>query len=313
MPFKALYRHEFWSIDARYIEKHQIPATPGPVYVISVLQNFSRAVLASAISKTQDTQAFLEVLFAALRKHGAPTAIVTDGGAIFSSHQAARVYQALGIRKAQIEADKPWQNYAEALVSIQRRMADYAFAKASTWPELLQAHQRWMVDYNAQEHWAHRKRQDGRHSPQDVLDGTRGRDYPEAALAQVLFATPSLRHLDRSGYVRFRHWRLYGEEGLAGADVTVWVSPGTLKIEYQATALALYSVIFQPESHSIQEIKYPRLIETHFRSPHLSLWTLGADEWLLALKVPEYAPRKKRRVRSDISQLPLFPGVAASG
>src|SRR5207247_9978883 len=44
MPFKASRRHEYWSIDIRYIEHHQLPNIKGPVYVISVLENFSRSV-----------------------------------------------------------------------------------------------------------------------------------------------------------------------------------------------------------------------------------------------------------------------------
>ena len=44
MPFKATRRHEFWSIDIRYIEHHQLPNIKGPVYVISILENFSRSV-----------------------------------------------------------------------------------------------------------------------------------------------------------------------------------------------------------------------------------------------------------------------------
>src|SRR6266566_283029 len=52
MPFKASHRHEYWSCDIRYIEEHLLP-DPKPVYVITVFENFSRAVLASAISATQ--------------------------------------------------------------------------------------------------------------------------------------------------------------------------------------------------------------------------------------------------------------------
>jgi len=54
MPFKATRRHEFWSIDVRYIEHHQIPGVQGPIYVISILENFSRMLLASAISERQE-------------------------------------------------------------------------------------------------------------------------------------------------------------------------------------------------------------------------------------------------------------------
>ena len=67
MPFKASRRHEYWSIDVRYIEHHQLPNIKGPVYVISILENFSRMQLASAISEKQDTAAYLRVLAKALR------------------------------------------------------------------------------------------------------------------------------------------------------------------------------------------------------------------------------------------------------
>jgi hypothetical protein len=48
-PFKAASRHEVWSLDIRYIEQHQIPGITGSFYVISILENFSRAILASNI------------------------------------------------------------------------------------------------------------------------------------------------------------------------------------------------------------------------------------------------------------------------
>jgi len=34
--------------------------------------------------------------------------------------------------------------------------------------------------------------------------------------------------------------RTTGEDGLAGEPVSVWIYEGTLKIEYQTTALSLY-------------------------------------------------------------------------
>src|SRR5205807_9696288 len=47
----------------------------------------------------------------------------------------------LGIRKERIDPGEPWQNYAETLFSIQRRLGDHAFSNARTWPEIQQAHQ----------------------------------------------------------------------------------------------------------------------------------------------------------------------------
>ena len=36
MPFKAPRKYEYWSIDSRYIEHHQLPNIKGPVYVMSM-------------------------------------------------------------------------------------------------------------------------------------------------------------------------------------------------------------------------------------------------------------------------------------
>ena len=188
MPFKATRRHEFWSADIRYIEEHLLP-DPKPVYVITVFENFSRAVLSSAISPTQNQWDFLSVLAEAIRRYGAPEALVTDGGGQFYSAQALQFYDMLGIRKERIDPGEPWQNYAETLFSIQMRLADFGFAKARTWPEIQQAHRTWWVNYNTERHYAHQARQDGRHSPSEVLRGVLGRTFPEEVLSRALYAT----------------------------------------------------------------------------------------------------------------------------
>jgi len=312
MPFKATRRHEFWRCDVRYIEDHLLP-DPKPVYSITVFENFSRMVLASAISPTQNQWDYLAVLTDALRRYGAPEALVTDGGAIFSSNQAMQLYDMLGIRKERIDPGEPWQDYAETLFSIQRRLADHAFSNARTWPEIQQAHQTWWHNYNAEHHYGHRERQDGRHSPSDVLRGVLGRTFPQEVLARALYATQFTRHLDRHGYVRFKHWRLFGENGFAGEEVSVWVYENTLKIEYQATALSLYSIRLSSDQQQITEVKNPRRLETHFRSPQLDLWQVSDTEWLLALRRPEPGERKKRtKVVARASQL-VLPEFDATG
>ncbi|GHO58196.1 hypothetical protein [Ktedonobacter robiniae] len=47
-----------------------------------------------------------------------------------------------------IDPGKPWQNYAETLFSIQKRLADHAFSNARNWAEIQQAHQTWWNNYN---------------------------------------------------------------------------------------------------------------------------------------------------------------------
>ena len=263
MPFKAVRRHEYWSADIRYVEEHLLP-DPKPVYVITVFENFSRAVLSSAISVTQNQWDYLAVLADAIRRFGAPEALVTDGGGQFYSSQALQFYDMVGIRKERIEPGEPWQNYAETLFSIQRRLADHAFSKARTWPEIQRAHQTWWHNYNSEHHYAHRERQDGRHTPTEVLRGMLGRTYPEDVLSRALYATQFTRHLDRHGYLKFKHWRFFGENGLAGEEVSVWVYENTLKVEHQATTLSLYSIRQSSDQRQITSVSDARRLEDTF-------------------------------------------------
>ena len=184
---------------------------------------------------------------------------------------------------------------------------------ARTWPEIQQAHQTWWQNYNAEHHYAHRERQDGRHSPTEVLRGVLGRTFPEEVLSRALFATQFTRQIDRHGYVRFKQWRFFGENGLAGEEVSVWVYEHTLKVEHQATTLSLYSIRLSSDQKQITEVRHARRLETHFRSPQLDLWQLSETEWLLALRRPEKGPRKKPgRIVPLARQLPL-PSFGATG
>ncbi len=195
-------------------------------------------------------------------------------------------------------------SYIEAHFGIMRRLADYYLNKAPALDEMKKAHRKFIRDYNTQIHFAHRERQDGRHSPQDVLRGVLARTLPAPALARIFFAAEFTRHLDRSGYIRFRRWRFYAEEGLARQQVQVSIYTSTLKIEYQDSELAFYTMEWAEDNKHIKEVKNPRLIETGYRSPQLKLWTLGPDEWLLFLKLPDYTPRTKRKP-VEVIQLPL--------
>lgn len=291
MPFAAKGRHEIWSIDIRYLDMHQLGG--GMIYCVTVLDNYSRAVLASAITRSQNLTAYLFVLFTAIRNHGAPQTIVTDGGSVFRAKQARELYAALDIRKEQIDVGQPWQNYIETMFNVQRRMADYHFAQAKTWSDLLDAHACWVIDYNVQDHWAHGEREDGRRSPLHVLDWVHGRIYAEADLRRVFYTTRFRRQVDRSGYVRFRHWRIYAEEGLSAAGVAVWLYEEQFLIVYDEQAVAQYTVEYQPGQHQFRDVTNPQLFDTHHRSPQLRLWELSDDEWRKAYRLPHYIARQK--------------------
>jgi hypothetical protein len=101
--------------------------------------------------------------------------------------------------------------YHEIEEPMERRMADWHFARAESWPELVAIHERWVQDYNEQSHWAHREREDGRRSPQEVLGWVTGVRYRKEDLDRAFFSTRFSHTLDSLGYARFRDWRVYGE------------------------------------------------------------------------------------------------------
>jgi hypothetical protein len=77
-------------------------------------------------------------------------------------------------------------------------------------------------------------------------------------------------------------------------------------VEYQALTLSQYTIALQEDRKHLKEVKNPRLAQTPFRSPQLTLLDLGPHEWVLFWRLPEYAPaRRNRRVQGPV-QLPLF-------
>src|SRR5262249_47223411 len=155
--------------------------------------------------------------------------LVSDSGGIFKATQAKQIYAALGIEKRHIERRQSWQDLIESQFNIQRRLADYHWSKAETWAQAKAIHEQWMSDHNYHDHWAHKDREDGRLSPSEVLGWVRGTVWE---LDRVFFSHQFKRWLDRFGYVRFRHFRLYGEEGLSREQATLWLYGETLTLEF---------------------------------------------------------------------------------
>ncbi len=63
-----------------------------------------------------------------------------------------------------------------------------------------------------------------------------------APLARIFVSMQFTRHLDRSGYIRFQRWRFYAEARLARQKVQVHMYTSTLKLEYEETELAFYTI-----------------------------------------------------------------------
>jgi hypothetical protein len=192
------------------------------------------------------------------------------------------------------------------IINIARKMSDARFARATSWEEVLAIHRRFLRDYNVQRHWAHESREDVCHSPVEVLAWHKGTMYPPSVLDRILFATRYTRHLDTHGLLRFQNWKLYAERGLPKAPVTVWVYDGSLKVEYQAVTLATYRVEVEDDHRHLRTVSTPRLVQTPFRSPQLTLWTLSPDDWLLYWRTSDLAPARRKQKAVEISQQVLF-------
>lgn len=309
MPFKATQRHQYWTVDLRYLDMHHLGG--GMIYVISILENYSRAILASALSRSQDLAAFLIVLYAAIARFGSPEALVSDSGSIFLAKEARRIYSALGIQKEQIEQGQAWQSYIETTFNIQRRMADWHFARATTWHGLQASHDRWVHDYNEQVHWAHQHRADTRRTPTTVLDWVQATRWTPEELQQIFQTARGERRVKPNGYVRFRHWDLYGERGLARQQVAVWLSADVtaVTIAHGQDPLAQYTATVESDHRHLKEVVPLRLYENPFPPQQPMLWEPSAVEWRLALR--RVAPvRGQRRSPIGGKQLTLLPEVA---
>ena len=223
------------------------------------------------------------MLYAAVERYGSPEAMVTDGGGIFRARQARAVCEALRIRKEEIERGRPWQSYIETHFNVQRRMAGHRFAEAETWTELVAAHDRFVEDYNAQAHWAHRERADGRRSPSEVLGFPSGVRHHEEDLRRAFFTSRFSRTLDSLGYARFRHWRLYGEEAPAGREAPPWLAAESLTPEHAGEPLSRYEVRVEADPGKLRSVGRPRLFGTAaiVAQPRLfGLDALGEAGWL---------------------------------
>jgi Integrase core domain len=276
------------------------------IYCISILENFSRAILASAISRKQDTEAFFAVFYDAVRHFGVPEALVSDNGSVFTSHDTRWTCELLGIEKREIKKGRPYQNYIEAAFGVQRRMADWSFENAQTWEDLLAAHEKWMRDYNFQKHMAHEKRDDGCHSPVAVLQWTKGTEVTPEVVYQAFSGLCEARILNKAGYARFRNFLLYGERNLAGETVQVDIFQDVLTLDYHQEKLSRYSVEFQPDDHHFRRVGNPRLYQHRYPSAQLELWKPGQVEWFVIIRESAPVRRRKRTGRIVVIQPPLL-------
>jgi hypothetical protein len=116
---------------------------------------------------------------------------------------------------------------------------------------------------------------------------------------------PFGRILDARGYARFRHWKVYGERGLAGQGVGLWLYGPQLTVEHRDEPLAQFQIAYAPGKRLFKTVTLLRTYETPFRSPQQLLFPLDDAQWQKAFHVTPYAPHRSRN-GGTATQLPLF-------
>jgi len=114
------------------------------------------------------------------------------------------------------------------------------------------AHDRFVSDYNAQSHFAHQRREDGRRSPGEVLSWVSGMRFHPQDLERAFFSERHTRVLDSLGYATLMRWRLYAEEALAGTEAELWLVENTLTVEHAGEPLSAYELAYDAQGGADQ-------------------------------------------------------------
>jgi hypothetical protein len=97
--------------------------------------------------------------------------------------------------------------------------SEYRWERCKTIEAAQEFHRELIRDYNRLPHWAHRRRNDGKHSPLAVLGAAKGNRVEPADLERAFGQRYCQRMTDARGFVRVGRWRIYVEEGLPRAPV----------------------------------------------------------------------------------------------
>ena len=90
---KIVRPNQVWATDITYI-----PMSKGFVYLVAIMDIYSRKILSWRISNSMDTRFCLEALEAAIREYGCPEIFNSDQGSQFTSDEFTEALKAHGIQ-----------------------------------------------------------------------------------------------------------------------------------------------------------------------------------------------------------------------
>jgi putative transposase len=292
-PLKSARPFEHVFVDFRYLD-----AKPKGIQLYSCLliEGYSRTILAGSLTRTQDTGVLLRIYYLGLLEFGVWAIVVSDNGGQFVSHAFDRVNRRLQIYHHKNDKGHPWQNLIESQFGIQARIGEYGWERCHTVEEAIDLHRQLVHDHNRLPHFAHRCRQDNKHSPLEVLAYAHGREIDKADLHRAFSRKCWQRKTDERGFVRVNHWEIYVEAGLPKTPIQVTYWDKKLRAEYDANLLVEYNCKWDNLNQRPKAISHPQFFETPFQSPQLPLfdpyWLRSAIE----VQSPEPSSQKSLAV-----------------
>jgi transposase InsO family protein len=302
-PKKSRYPFERIFVDLRYLD-----AKPGGVqlYSCTLLEGFSRTILAGSLTTDQDAGVLLHVYFQALLRWGLWAEVVSDHGGQFRDHDWVRVNKRLGILHDMYPKGHPWQNLIESYFGIEARLGEYQWERCKTIEAAQEFHCDLIRDYNRLPHWAHRRRIDGKHSPLAVLGAARGKQVESTDPDRAFGQRYCQRITDARGFVRVGQWKIYVEEGLPRAPVQLSYWNGKLRAEHQSQLLVEYQCKWGEKSVRPTAISQPLYHAHPFQSRQMALF----DPLWLREPIEPDSPKFQRSVKkpAEAKQLRLYLG-----
>ena len=239
----------FWgaSNKARPVAETMITAQSN--FGLDLSSSATAQILRGALPGGESKRTFFTVFTLRFRKHT-------------NDHDWIRVNERLGIHHEMYPKGRPWQNLIESYFGIEARLGEYRWERCKTIEAAQEFHRELIRDYNRLPHWAHRRRNDGKHSPLAVLGDARGKQVESADLERAFAQRYCQRLTDTRGFVRIGRWRIYIEDGLPRTPVQLSFWNGKLRAEYQSQILTEYQCKWGAST------RYTREIETRIRSPN---------------------------------------------
>lgn len=137
--------NQVWSADISYVR-----LTHGFVYLVAVMDWYSRKVLAWQLSNTLDSEFCVDCLEQALRAYGVPEIFNTDQGCQFTSEAFTGVLQAHGIAISMDGRGRALDNIFVERLWRSVKYEDVYLKGYATLPELLLGLAQYFVFYNTQ-------------------------------------------------------------------------------------------------------------------------------------------------------------------